>query len=116
MSNTERAPLSLVSIKARIHAEIKEIEALQVLSKSDRATVELDQQSIGRVSRGDSLQVQAMANTAQARRQQRVRILKAALKRLEADEYGYCVTCGEAINRKRLEVDLAATRCISCAS
>jgi DnaK suppressor protein len=41
--------------------------------------------------------------------------IKAALKRLETDEYGYCTECGEAINHKRLEIDLAVTHCIGCA-
>lgn len=98
-----------------ILAEIEDLRQLQLLSKSDRATVELDQQSVGRVSRIDSLQVQAMAKAADGRRAQRIRQLEAALGRLELGEYGYCTECGDAINRKRLEIDLAATRCVACA-
>jgi DnaK suppressor protein len=102
--------------RSRILDEIEELRGLQGLSKTDRAPVELDQQSVGRVSRIDSLQMQAMANAAESRRIQRIRVLEAALKRMEQGEYGYCTACGEEINIKRLEVDLAATRCISCAS
>ncbi len=102
--------------RSLIVAEMAELRQLQTLSKSDRSPVELDQQSIGRVSRIDSLQVQAMANAAEGRRVQRIRLLEAALMRLEQGEYGHCAECGEAINPKRLEIDLAVTHCISCAS
>ena len=42
--------------------------------------------------------------------------LRQALTRLDEDEYGYCEGCGEDIPLKRLELDLAATQCVSCAS
>ncbi len=100
----------------RIEAELEELRALRKLSQSDRATVDLDQQSIGRVSRIDSLQVQAMANAAESRRMQRMRMLEAALERIKEGEFGYCNECGEFIGQRRLEVDSAAIRCVSCAS
>ena len=36
--------------------------------------------------------------------------------RINNNEYGYCVKCGEAISPKRLEYDLATPLCINCAS
>lgn len=38
-----------------------------------------------------------------------------ALIRLEEGEYGYCQDCGEDIAPKRLQLDPAASKCISCA-
>ncbi len=116
MTQDADIPSSGATYRQRILAEIEDLRALQVLSKSDRATVDLDQQSIGRVSRIDSLQVQAMAQAAEGRRVQRIRQLEAALQRLEADEFGYCIDCGDAIAPKRLEIDLTVLRCIACAS
>lgn len=99
----------------KIRAELEELQALSTLSKSDRATVELDQQSIGRVSRIDSLQVQAMAKAAEARRMARIRLLEFTLTRLKDDEFGYCIDCGEFIGLPRLDIDPATIRCMECA-
>lgn len=99
----------------KIRAELTELQAVSKLSKSDRATVHLDQQSIGRVSRIDSLQVQAMAQAAEARRHDRIRRLQFTLERLQDEEFGYCIECGEFIGLARLDIDPATLRCITCA-
>ncbi|NOX73515.1 MAG: hypothetical protein GXP03_07815 [Alphaproteobacteria bacterium] len=63
----------------------------------------------------DAMQQQAMANAIHQRRQnERIR-LKAALKRMEEGEYGYCLDCGEDISPRRLELDPTAALCITCA-
>ena len=81
----------------------------------NRATVTLDQQSVGRLSRMDALQVQAMAQAEEDRRQMRLRLIDAALARIGEGEYGYCMTCGTDIPEKRLTVDPAAAQCVDCA-
>ena len=101
--------------KARLLALKAELETLSRDAAEDRKPVELDQQSVGRLSRQDSLQVQAMAKAADARRAQELRRIEAALQRVEAGEYGFCVACGEDIEPKRLEIDPAAPRCAACA-
>ncbi|MEE2566536.1 TraR/DksA family transcriptional regulator [Hyphobacterium marinum] len=102
-------------IRARLVALRDELESLSDGGREDRKPVELDQQSVGRLSRLDSMQVQAMAKAADARRAQEIRRIDAALARLEAGEYGWCVECGEAISEKRLATDPAAPRCADCA-
>ena len=84
-------------------------------TSADRKPVELDQQSVGRLSRMDAMQVQAMAKAQEARRGARLQMIEAALKRIAAGDYGYCVECDEEIPAKRLEVDPAAPRCVKCA-
>ena len=37
-------------------------------------------------------------------------------QRIEDDDYGYCLDCGEEIAEKRLEHDPSVTHCIKCAS
>jgi DnaK suppressor protein len=101
--------------RARLVALRDELLTLSQTAAEDRKPVSLDQQSVGRLSRQDSLQVQAMAKAADARRAAELRRIEAALFRLEEDEYGYCVECGEAIDPKRLEIDPAAPRCRECA-
>jgi len=78
--------------------------------------VELDQSKVGRLSRMDALQAQAMAKASGDRREAMLRQITAALKRIDDDEYGFCQSCDEAINPKRLEVDPTAVLCISCAA
>ncbi|TGY90369.1 TraR/DksA family transcriptional regulator [Marinicauda algicola] len=101
--------------RTRLLALREEIVVLSQGASEDRKPVGLDQQSVGRLSRQDSLQVQAMAKAAEARRAQELRRIDAALRRLEEGEYGYCVECGEAIEGRRLGIDPAAPRCAGCA-
>ena len=77
--------------------------------------VELDQTRVGRLSRMDAMQAQAMSlETGRRRRQQLVQI-DAALKRIETGDYGDCFECGDVINPKRLEANPYSTLCIKCA-
>ncbi|ERL52338.1 TraR/DksA family transcriptional regulator [Halomonas huangheensis] len=84
-------------------------------SQESRATVMLDQQSVGRLSRMDALQGQAMAKAEEERRQVTIRRIDAALARLETGEFGECIECGEWIAVKRLEWDPTVLKCIECA-
>ncbi len=101
--------------RSRLVALREELRALSKAACEDRKPVSLDQQSVGRLSRQDSLQVQAMAQAQDARRAKELQRIEAALKRLDEGEYGWCVGCGEAIADKRLEIDPAAPRCAECA-
>jgi DnaK suppressor protein len=64
----------------------------------------------------DAMQAQAMAKASAARRELTLRRIGSALQRLEDDEFGYCLECGESINPKRLEFDPTVELCIACAS
>ena len=99
-----------------INARLTELEAEDALGESGQATVELDQQAVGRLSRMDALQNQAMAKATGARRQAERTRLHAALARMDEGEFGYCEDCGEDIAAGRLRLDPAATRCVSCAN
>ena len=97
---------------------VEEREALLRASAStaeDRAPVELDQQAVGRSSRMDAIQVRAMAEASETRRQGRLQRIDAALKRIDDGSYGECLECGEPIPPRRLEIDPAVPLCVSCA-
>lgn len=108
------------TLKARfrvlIEARLAALRDEDALGTDAQKTVVLDQQSVGRLSRMDALQNQAMAKAGQTRRDIEVRRLTAALFRLNEGEYGYCEDCGDEIAAKRLELDPAAMLCIDCAS
>lgn len=79
-------------------------------------TVQLDQTTIGRVSRMDALQGQAMAKESQQRRTIQLQRIEASLQRMEKGIFGLCLRCGEDIHVKRLAFDPTAPLCIACAS
>ena len=102
-------------IRQKLTSLYDETLALSEAAKENRKPVALDQQSVGRLSRMDSLQVQAMDKAQDAARQKKRLKIKAALKRLDAGDYGYCVSCDEPIGEKRLDLDPSVPLCISCA-
>ena len=92
-----------------------ELQALSEMGDEASKPVELDQTRVGRLSRMDALQGQAMSLESRRRRElELVRIAK-ALKRFELGEYGECQNCGEEIASGRLEIDPSAALCIRCA-
>ncbi|MES9844720.1 MAG: TraR/DksA C4-type zinc finger protein [Candidatus Sedimenticola sp. PURPLELP] len=93
-------------------------ELLAVSDTADEAagTVELDQTRVGRLSRMDALQAQAMSQENQRRREVELKCIAAALRRINEDEFGFCLDCGDEIAEKRLEFNPAASLCIDCAN
>ena len=100
---------------SRLRAELEDLAHQSELGKEGLKTVTLDQQSVGRLSRMDALQGQAMARATSARRTARIAAIQAAFARMEDGEYGFCIDCGEDIPSTRLDLDPAVTKCISCA-
>lgn len=102
-------------LRGRLEALVTELDAAFEGGADGGATVELDQQRTGRLSRMDALQGQAMAKASQQRRETQRARARRALKRLDEGEGGLCIDCLEPIARSRLEIDPAAECCITCA-
>jgi DnaK suppressor protein len=79
-------------------------------------TVELDQARVGRLSRMDALQEQAMSQERLRRREGELAAIAAALTRITLDEYGDCTECGNVIAEKRLEFIPSIALCLQCAT
>ena len=71
----------------------------------DIEPVELDQGVQGRLSRNDSMQKREMALAIKRMREVQIMRIDAAIERVNIGNYGYCVSCDEQINSKRLELD-----------
>lgn len=112
----KEAPDLIARFRARVEAELAELIETSGVGAEARGPVTLDQQSVGRLSRMDAMQGQAMAQEQERRRQGRIAALKATLKRMESGEFGECAECGEPIAERRLEVDPTVLLCVSCAS
>jgi len=98
-----------------LETRLLELQTQEDTNADSRDTVVLDQTSVGRLSRMDAMQQQAMANATRQNRSTEVQAIKNALSRLEEGEYGYCEDCGEDIPAKRLELTPTAIRCVGCA-
>lgn len=107
---------ALQEFRVQIAARLAALEEEDARGAAGQATVELDQQAVGRLSRMDALQNQAMARATATRRETERNRLAAALARMEEGEFGYCEECGEEIAKGRLRLDPAAARCVECAS
>ena len=105
------APFFRHLIQQRLQALVSD----QSSAEETKASVELDQTRVGRLSRMDAMQVHQMEQALNRRRQKEILALKSALKRIDDGEYGFCVQCDEPINPKRLEIDPTASLCIPCA-
>lgn len=112
---TEEKLLSAKDIRSLLENRRTDILALIDDHGDDSRPVELDQTRVGRLSRMDALQSQAMAQETERRRHQELVRIDQALKRLDDDEYGDCLECGEPISPKRLAFDPSVALCIDCA-
>ena len=105
----------LQSFRAVLLAKAAELADLRVVSSGARAPVSLDQQSVGRISRVDAMQQQAMAQAQERQRVSELVAIEQALARIESGDFGFCLECDEEIAEKRLAVNPAARLCVSCA-
>ncbi|MEP3436861.1 MAG: TraR/DksA C4-type zinc finger protein [Hoeflea sp.] len=106
----------LTAARRRLTEKKADLESMSALSQQARAPVTLDQQSVGRLSRMDAMQQQAMAEAQERARKRDLVRIEMAERRLSDGDYGWCVDCGEVIADKRLEIDPMAEKCVRCAS
>jgi len=91
----------------------KELEG--VVSRGDEGAkpVDLDQ-PIGRISRVDALQQQAMAKATKEKAKLRLAQTRVARKAHAEGEYGYCRRCEEPIGVRRLRSRPETPFCVEC--
>lgn len=95
--------------------EQEEIMGISDVIREASKPVKLDQNSVGRLSRMDAMQAQAMAQAGQQRQNNQLQLIAAALERIDQGDYGRCFECDDYISAARLEVDPTVTYCITCA-
>ncbi len=100
-----------------LHADLlalrDELEATLVALAEETRPVEPDP-SIGRISRMDAIQIQQMAKANKRTTTQRLQRVEAALRRVEAEEFGECYECGADIGYPRLKARPESAFCVHC--
>lgn len=101
--------------RALIEQRLSELASAEPSKRGDARPVELDQSRVGRLSRQDALQSQALSVAALERNRVHINRLRTALKRIDSGDYGWCQECGREIPEGRLNIDPAAEHCVACA-
>ena len=114
MENQELTPEQVAELgRALVDLEQELLHDLDA-SAGSAETVELDQSKVGRLSRMDAMQQQAMAQATRRNLMLRLRLCRAALITFNEGEYGTCNMCDEDIGFKRLSVRPESPLCIAC--
>jgi RNA polymerase-binding transcription factor len=102
----------------QIKKELLSLERILVAALSAEssagASVVVDN-AIGRLTRMEAIQAQAMGQAGRRRQEQRLRQVRAALKRMDDGTYGACTRCGDPIPEGRLAVRPESGLCMTCA-
>lgn len=107
-------PEEIERFHALIEARLEEVSRAMGEANANAGTVMLDQSSVGRLSRMDAMQQQAMASGLRAALQRERLRLAAAHTRLQNGMFGVCCQCGADIAKLRLESDLGTPFCAAC--
>lgn len=113
---TDKDKQRVEQFRPTLEQMLEELLSLRESSAQSREAVQLDQQSVGRLSRMDAMQAQQMALAADRQRKMQISRIRRALRQMDDGEFGYCVECGDEISNGRLGADPTAHLCVSCAS
>ncbi|MFK7897810.1 MAG: TraR/DksA family transcriptional regulator [Myxococcota bacterium] len=108
------SPSDLDALRQALRTLEAELKAVLTESAEAARPVELDQPAIGRVSRIDAIQQQKMLEANRASQKGRLGLIRTALARIEAGEYGECQSCGEEVGIARLTARPESAFCIEC--
>ena len=115
MTTPHLSKKQISAYRTQLKHMLDELDALSEMASESRKPVTLDQTSVGRLSRMDALQGQAMQLETERRRGSERQRIHSALARIEDGEFGYCITCGDEIAPKRLAHDPSVATCVDCA-
>lgn len=112
--DTPLAPEQVKAFREELEAELRKLERSMRVTDEGLKPVELDPGAVGRLSRIDELQNQAMTRNLREREEVKLGSLLQALRRIEQGTYGLCAQCGRPIPVARLEVFPETVTCVEC--
>jgi DnaK suppressor protein len=110
-----RDDIDLKYFKKRLEERLETIITTQENQKKEGGPLELDQARVGRLTRMDAMQQQAMSQAAARLADLERQRIQSALGLMQSGDYGYCIICDEEIAEDRLRFDPSILTCISCA-
>lgn len=104
------------ALRREVLRQLARLERSMELTDEGLRPVELDPGAVGRLSRIDELQNQALTRNLREREEIQLGGLLGALRRLEEGVYGLCVECGGEIPFDRLLVFPETATCVDCSA
>lgn len=104
----------IAELRGELERQLARLEKSMKVTDEALQIVELDQTSVGRLSRIDSLQNQSMAKGLRDREIVRHSQIREALLRVEQETYGICTVCEGPVPFERLFVFPEAPECANC--
>ena len=101
-------------LEVELKRQLARLEKSMKVTDEAMKTVELDQTTVGRLSRMDSLQNQSLSKGLREREVVRLSQIREAIARIEAGTYGRCTACEGPIPFERLFVFPEAPECAEC--
>ncbi len=105
----------VAELREELERQLVRLERSMRVTEEAARPVQLDQTAVGRLSRMDAMQNQALTKNLQERELIKHALLIEALERLDAGTYGTCSECAGAIAFDRLFVYPEAPNCATCA-
>ena len=105
----------ITELRQELERQLVRLERSMRVTEEAARPVQLDQTAVGRLSRMDAMQNQALTRNLQERELIKHALLLQALERLDAGVYGICGECAAAIDFDRLFVYPEAPGCAACA-
>ena len=91
---------------------LEELQVVEIATREGSRPVDLDE-PIGRLSRMDAMQQQAMSTANRRRNKLRLQLVTAALE-ADPDDYGICKKCDDFIGYARLKARPESPFCVTC--
>lgn len=107
--------IDLLFFKNQLCERLSELAEFAETGDIAAKPVELDQTRVGRLSRMDAMQAQAMSIETKRRRETEVLRIHSALERINDGSFGACLECDNQISTARLMLDPSTLLCIQCA-
>ncbi|HEX8693569.1 MAG TPA: TraR/DksA C4-type zinc finger protein [Longimicrobium sp.] len=105
----------LEAIRAELLRTLGKLERSLKISGENGKVRDLEQDTVGRLSRIDAIQNQGLTQNLEERERAQLRKVADALRRLEDGTYGACSSCGGSIPFERLLVFPETLACTACA-
>ncbi|MEQ9363673.1 MAG: TraR/DksA C4-type zinc finger protein [Leptospirales bacterium] len=108
------SPEEKTQLKAKIEADLEALRA-DIVGLEEATQPIAPDVSLGRLTRMDAIQNKSVSEAALSESLVKLEKLKAALKNLDAPNFGLCEACGRTIAPARIEYMPETTTCVDCA-